>query len=107
MSKIIDEYVFLDMESELEAPGRQVLVDNIDLMPIHVKCRLKRAYEGLSISNLAEIIGCNPKHIREFESGKKCLPLKFHKAMEKYIFQTKYRLDDDGMPEFYDYDWHN
>ena len=107
MKKIIDEYVFCEMEDEFDAPGRKVLVNDIDMMPIHVKCRLKRAYEGLSISNLAEILGCNPKHIREFESGKKCLPLKFHTALEKYIFQTKYRLDDEGMFDLYDYNWHN
>lgn len=95
-----DEYVFFEMESELNESSSKVLVDNIDMMPVHVKCRLKRAYEGLSRAQLAGILGCNTVNVSEFEGGKKCLPSKYHISLEKYLFHTKYRLETMGSLNF-------
>ncbi len=60
--------------------------DNIASAPIHMMLRVKRAYEGLSDSQVADIIGCSIKDVREFEVGKKCLPEKYHQNLELYLF---------------------
>ncbi|WP_371068951.1 helix-turn-helix domain-containing protein [Sediminibacillus sp. JSM 1682029] len=68
---------------------------------------MKRAYEGLSQKQLAEIIGCSTSEISKFESGKKSLSSRNYIAMERYLFNTRYRLDDEGDYDYYDYDWNN
>ncbi|WP_200416183.1 helix-turn-helix domain-containing protein [Virgibacillus salexigens] len=102
------DIINIEMENELNPYKiRNVLVDNINGMPIQEMCRLKRAYEGLTQRQLGEIIGCSTSEISKFEKGKKQLSPRYFSSLERYLFNTRYRKDEDGDYEYYDYDWTN
>lgn len=106
---IHDEIVFMELEEKLKPEGTRMLLigDYLAAAPIQMMLRVKRAYEGLSDSQVADIIGCSTKDIREFEVGKKCLPEKYHRSLELYLFNKKYYLDEYGDYIHYDEDWNN
>lgn len=109
MDFIRDETVFFELEEKLKPEGARMLLigDNLASAPIHMMLRVKRAYEGLSDSQVADIIGCSTRDIRDFEVGRKCLPEKYHRNLELYLFNKKYTLDEYGDYSHYDEDWSN
>lgn len=66
--------------------NRHVLMD-ADSLPVYYQLRIKRHYCFLSQAELASHLGMGTSTLCEIESGKRDIPRKYGKAIERFLYR--------------------
>ncbi|BCC21401.1 hypothetical protein BCM0075_p72 (plasmid) [Bacillus cereus] len=73
--------------------GLRVLVD-IDKLPIHQQIRVKRVAEGLTQTQIVELLGLpDVPFLSRIETGEKPIPKRFMERILDYLYEEEY---EDG-----------
>ncbi|MCC2397716.1 helix-turn-helix domain-containing protein [Bacillus cereus] len=70
---------------------RKLMVD-IDILPIHQQIRVKRVAEGLTQTQLVELLGLpDVPFLSRIETGEKPIPKWLETGMKRYLYEEVYK----------------